>query len=159
MRVALIQLNVSDRPTDNLPLTEGFIRQAASGGARFVLTPEVTNIISTNRTFQNEVLHLEQDDPTLARLRQLADYAIARHYPGIAPRDDRLSFPDRNGVTPSASESALVGLGTPLALPRAGQAPRTTLVSKGWKRVREATGRGAWPTFTARRPNRAGRGR
>ena len=24
-----------------------------------------------------------------ARLRQLADYAIARHYPGIAPRDDR----------------------------------------------------------------------
>lgn len=72
MRVALIQLNVSDRPDDNLPITEGFIRQAASGGASFVLTPEVTNIISTNRAYQNDVLHHEPDDPTLARLRQLA---------------------------------------------------------------------------------------
>ncbi len=72
MRAALIQLNSGDMPLENLPVTEGFIRAAAKGGATFVLTPEVTNIVSTSRAQQNDVLCLEQDDPTLARLTELA---------------------------------------------------------------------------------------
>ncbi len=72
MRVALVQLNASDQPLKNLPVTEGFIRAAAEQGARFVLTPEVTNIVSTSRSHQNQVLCLEGDDPTLARLREVA---------------------------------------------------------------------------------------
>jgi deaminated glutathione amidase len=68
MRVALVQLNSSDLPADNLPVTEGYIREAVALGAEFVLTPEVTNIISTSRSHQNKVLAHEQDDPTLARL-------------------------------------------------------------------------------------------
>jgi len=59
-------------PLENLPITEGFIRSAVAGGAELVLTPEVTNIVSTSRAHQNDVLHHEGDDPTLARLQEVA---------------------------------------------------------------------------------------
>lgn len=72
MKAALVQLNASDDPSANLPVTVGFIRQAAAGGASLVLTPEVTNVVSASRTRQNEVLALEQDDATLAGLRDVA---------------------------------------------------------------------------------------
>jgi predicted amidohydrolase len=72
LRVALIQLNSSDDPAANLAGTERLIRQAAAEGAELVLTPEVTNIVSASRTVQNERLALEDDDATLARLRQVA---------------------------------------------------------------------------------------
>ncbi len=73
MRVALVQLNSGDMPLENLPVTEDFIRQAAAEGAEFVLTPEVTNCVSTSRAHQQKVLSHEKDDPTLARLRHVAD--------------------------------------------------------------------------------------
>ena len=69
LHAALVQLNASDDPVANLPVTERLIRQAASQGAVLVLTPEVTNIVSASRTVQNERLALEDDDATLARLR------------------------------------------------------------------------------------------
>ena len=72
MKAALVQLNASDDPAANLPVTAGFIRQAAADGADLVLTPEVTNIVSASRTRQNEVLALEADDQTLAGLREVA---------------------------------------------------------------------------------------
>ena len=72
MRVGLVQLNASDMPLDNLAITEGMIREAVAGGAEFVATPEVTNIISTSRSHQKQVLNAEADDPTLARLRAVA---------------------------------------------------------------------------------------
>lgn len=68
MRVALIQLNASDDPSENLPVTRSFVEQAAEVGARFVLTPEVTNCVSASRTRQNEVLRREVEDETLAAL-------------------------------------------------------------------------------------------
>ncbi|TMM52634.1 carbon-nitrogen hydrolase family protein [Sulfitobacter sabulilitoris] len=69
MRVALCQLNASDDPVANLPRTVAMVRDAARDGAAFVLTPEVTNCVSTNRGHQQDVLALEQDDATLATLR------------------------------------------------------------------------------------------
>ncbi|MDQ7080887.1 MAG: carbon-nitrogen hydrolase family protein [Paracoccaceae bacterium] len=72
MRVALVQLNSGDMPLENLPVTEEFIRQAAEDGAQLILTPEVTNCVSTSREHQQKVLHHEKDDPTLARLRKVA---------------------------------------------------------------------------------------
>lgn len=68
MRAALIQLNASDDPSENLPVTRSFVEQAAEAGARFVLTPEVTNCVSASRTRQNEVLRREDEDETLAAL-------------------------------------------------------------------------------------------
>ncbi|RWR11613.1 carbon-nitrogen hydrolase family protein [Paenirhodobacter populi] len=73
MKAGLVQLNVSDDPARNLPVTEAFIREAAAGGARFVLTPECTNLLSSDRAWQKEALYHEEDDPTLAELRALAE--------------------------------------------------------------------------------------
>ena len=72
-RAALVQTGASDDPAANLPVTEDLIRAAAGGGAAFVATPEVTNVVSMNRARQRAVLRGEADDPTLARLRVVAD--------------------------------------------------------------------------------------
>jgi deaminated glutathione amidase len=72
MRAALVQLCSSDDPVANLPATERLVREAAGAGARLVLTPEVTNVVSTSRARQDEVLRREEEDPTLARLRAVA---------------------------------------------------------------------------------------
>lgn len=72
MRVALVQQTSSDDPVANLEITKGYVQAAAGKGAGFVLTPEVTNCVSTSRSHQQEVLHPEDTDPTLAALRAVA---------------------------------------------------------------------------------------
>lgn len=72
MRSALIQLSVTDDPVANLALTVAHIRAAVAGGAGFVLTPECTNMLSSDRAHQRQVLRLEGDDKTLATLREEA---------------------------------------------------------------------------------------
>ena len=75
MRAALVQLTVTDDPATNLPVTVGYIRQAVGRGAGFVLTPELTNGLSSSRAHQRTVFHHEDDDPTLAALRAEAKAA------------------------------------------------------------------------------------
>tara|TARA_R110002072_G_scaffold39494_8_gene113293 strand:+ start:401 stop:1231 length:831 start_codon:yes stop_codon:yes gene_type:complete len=72
MKSALLQLNVSDDPRANLPVTVAMVRDAAAQGAHFVLTPEVTNCLSTSREHQRGVLQFEEGDITLAALREVA---------------------------------------------------------------------------------------
>ena len=72
MRAALLQLNVTDDPAENLPRTLAMVRQAHVEGAGFILTPEYSNLLSANRTHQRAVLRLEADDLTLADLREAA---------------------------------------------------------------------------------------
>lgn len=69
MRIALIQLNVSDDPAANLPQTRRLVQEAADGGAMFILTPECTNGLSSSRAHQAAVFFHEADDPTLQALR------------------------------------------------------------------------------------------
>ena len=69
MKAGLVQLSVSDDPARNLPVTISFIREAAGNGAGFVLTPECTNLLSSNRDHQRRVLRSEDEDATLAALR------------------------------------------------------------------------------------------
>jgi len=69
MRAGLVQITAGDDPLANLPVTVELVRAAAAQGAAFVLTPEVTNIVSADRARQAAVLCLEEDDPTLAALR------------------------------------------------------------------------------------------
>ena len=71
-KTALVQLNASDDPAANLPVTQGFIREAALGGAQFVLTPEVTNCLSSSRRHQQAVLQHQDEDQTLKGLRETA---------------------------------------------------------------------------------------
>ena len=72
MRIALIQLTVTDDPVANLAATLGFVRQAHAEGAEFILTPECTNGLWSNRAAQKALLRLEVDDATLAALRDEA---------------------------------------------------------------------------------------
>lgn len=72
MRAGLVQLNVGDDPAENLPVTLSHIRAAVAGGAEFVLTPECTNALSANRDHQRSILNHEEDDPSLAALRDQA---------------------------------------------------------------------------------------
>jgi predicted amidohydrolase len=72
MRAGLVQLTSSDDPAANLPRTVALIEEAVAEGAGFILTPEVTNCVSTSRTRQNDVLQSEDQDITLAGLRDLA---------------------------------------------------------------------------------------
>lgn len=69
MRVGLVQMCSSDDPGENLAAASGFIGEAARAGARFVLTPEVTNCVSASRRRQQDILKTEDEDRTLAMLR------------------------------------------------------------------------------------------
>ena len=75
MRTALVQLTVSDDPAANLAATLDYIRQAVGQGAGFVLTPELTNGLSSSRAHQRSVFRHEEDDETLAALQAEAKAA------------------------------------------------------------------------------------
>lgn len=69
MKAALLQLNVSDDPAQNLIQTLAYLDDAVATGAQFVLTPEVTNCVSTSRSYQQSILQHQGQDQTLAALR------------------------------------------------------------------------------------------
>ena len=72
MKTALLQITSSDDPAENLSMVRAMMADAAAQGAQFILTPEVTNCVSTSTTRQREVLQHEEDDITLAGLREQA---------------------------------------------------------------------------------------
>lgn len=72
MRAALLQLTSSDDPIANLRVTTDLVRDAVADGADFVLTPEVANCISNSRNHQRSVLVGQDEDRTLAGLRDEA---------------------------------------------------------------------------------------
>ena len=72
MKTALLQITSSDDPAENLQVVRAMMSDAAGQGARFILTPEVTNCVSTSTTRQRQVLQHEEDDATLAGLREQA---------------------------------------------------------------------------------------
>ncbi|MCR9149687.1 MAG: carbon-nitrogen hydrolase family protein [Rhodobacteraceae bacterium] len=69
MRAGLVQMTSTDDPAANRGQAVAMVRQAVAAGAGFVLTPEVTNCISSDRAHQRAVLRHEADDETLAALR------------------------------------------------------------------------------------------
>ena len=75
MRAALVQLTVTDDPAVNLPVTVGYVRQAAAAGAGFILTPELTNGLSSSRAHQRSVFRHQEEDQTLAALQAEAKAA------------------------------------------------------------------------------------
>jgi predicted amidohydrolase len=69
MRAGLVQMTSTDDVAANRAAAVALVREAAGRGAGFVLTPEVTNCISSDRAHQHAVLRHEEDDETLAALR------------------------------------------------------------------------------------------
>ena len=72
MKTALLQITSSDDSVENLDMVRTMMAEAVDQGAHFILTPEVVNCVSISTTMQREILQLEEDDSTLAGLRQQA---------------------------------------------------------------------------------------
>lgn len=70
MRAALIQITSGEDPSANLDVVRASLREAKAGGAEFALTPEVTNCISGSREHQARILRFQEDDATLAAIRE-----------------------------------------------------------------------------------------
>lgn len=73
MKAALLQMTSSDDPVANLDQVRDMLHQAHAAGATFVLTPEVTNCVTSDRARQAAVLSRQDDDATLQALRQEAE--------------------------------------------------------------------------------------
>ena len=71
-RVGLVQMRSGRTPADNLAAAAKMMGEAKRGGADYVQTPEMTNIMETNREKLFASLVEEDHDPTLATLRELA---------------------------------------------------------------------------------------
>lgn len=71
-RLGLIQMCAGDDPAQNAQTAAAMVNEAADQGAEFVLTPEVTNCLSSSRTHQRAVLTSEDQDITLSTLRDTA---------------------------------------------------------------------------------------
>lgn len=92
MKAALLQLNSTDNPDENCAQVLEYMRQAVDAGAGFILTPEVTNCVSASRTHQMDVLRLEDQDETLAAVREFA--AISQVWIQIGSLALRTDDPD-----------------------------------------------------------------
>ena len=71
-KIGLIQMRSGVDPHANLAAALAGIEDAAHGGAAYVLTPEVTNIMETRRERLLATIVDEESDPTLAAMREAA---------------------------------------------------------------------------------------
>ncbi len=71
-RAALIQMRSGREPRENFDAAAKLIRQAKLDGAEYVLTPEMTNILESDRTRVFAAVGGEDDDRVVADFRALA---------------------------------------------------------------------------------------
>src|SRR5439155_14900260 len=83
--VALVQMCSGLAPAANLDAAIALIRQAQAGGASYVQTPEMTNIMDIRRERLFGAMVAEEADASLARLRDLArELGIYLHIGSLA---------------------------------------------------------------------------
>jgi predicted amidohydrolase len=84
-KVGLIQMRSGIDPAANLAAVLELIAQAKEAGADYVLTPEMTNILAIKRDHLFVNIVAEENDPTLATLREVArELAIYVHIGSLA---------------------------------------------------------------------------
>ena len=71
-RVGLIQMRSVRKPAENLDTASKLIKDAKAGGADYVLTPEMTNIVERRRENLFAAIAPEDEDRSLAAFRELA---------------------------------------------------------------------------------------
>ena len=76
-RVGLVQMCAGRDVGKNIATAAGLIRAAARGGAQYVQTPEMTNILELERPRLLAAIKPEVEDPAVAQFRALA--GEARH--------------------------------------------------------------------------------
>ncbi len=85
VRVACAQMRSGRTVADNIAAAEALIREAAAGGARYVVTPEMTNLLERDRASVLAKIASEADDPTLDRLCAVAkELGIVVHIGSLA---------------------------------------------------------------------------
>ena len=72
LKVAAIQMRSGMDPAANVSVMRGLVRQAASAGATYVQTPEMTGMLERSREALFAKLKPEQSDPVVAAARELA---------------------------------------------------------------------------------------
>jgi predicted amidohydrolase len=72
LRVALVQLRTPADQASAWAHAEPLVREAAAGGAHFILTPEGTNLLEQRRDRRQQVIVSQEEDLVVARLRDLA---------------------------------------------------------------------------------------
>ena len=70
--VGLLQITASDQPMDNLKVVLQMVRDAHAQGARFIVTPEVTNCVSIDKDHQRRLFHHQKEDPSLKAFQLIA---------------------------------------------------------------------------------------
>ena len=89
---AMVQTRTKLSPAENLKDISALIREAASKGADYVQTPEMTNILAANREQLFKEISDEDNDKSLAAYRELAkELRIFLHLGSLAI----LATPDR----------------------------------------------------------------
>src|SRR5215813_10844779 len=84
-RVALIQMRSGRSPAANLDAAIKLIGEAKAGGADYVQTPEMTNILALKRELLFKEIVPEEEDISLATFRELArKLAIHLHIGSLA---------------------------------------------------------------------------
>ncbi len=90
-----VQLTSGTDPVENLKISTELITEAASKGADFISTPEVTNMMEPYKKAAREKAQLEDDDITLNAYRKLANqyniWLMAGSLVIKKPEDDRLA--------------------------------------------------------------------
>jgi predicted amidohydrolase len=71
-KAAAVQMRSGRSVAPNIDAAEKLIREAARAGAKYVLTPEMTNILERDRAALLAAISPEESDPALARFRALA---------------------------------------------------------------------------------------
>ncbi|MGA7613217.1 MAG: carbon-nitrogen hydrolase family protein [Xanthobacteraceae bacterium] len=71
-RVGLVQMRSGRTPSQNVDAATKLIKEAKTGGAEYVLTPEMTNILERKREDLFAALAPEEKDRSLAAFRDLA---------------------------------------------------------------------------------------
>ncbi len=86
-KAACIQLCSSTDVAENIATVERLVREAASAGAQYVQTPEMTNIVQRNRAALATAIAPEQSDPAVKRFSALAaELGIVLHIGSLALR-------------------------------------------------------------------------
>lgn len=84
-RAAMIQMRSGMSPSANIDAAARMIGEAKSAGARYVLTPEMTNVMEAKRERLFATVAEENADPSLAVLRELASkYDLYVHVGSLA---------------------------------------------------------------------------
>ncbi|MDF2367071.1 carbon-nitrogen hydrolase family protein [Sneathiella sp.] len=92
---ACVQMTSKGNVQENREVATGLIKEAASAGADFIATPEVTNMLEPNKAEARAKAQLQEDDITLKAFRSLAEdtgkWILAGSLVIKKPDDERLA--------------------------------------------------------------------